>query len=168
MKKSVFSFIIPLTLFSLAVFAVPSHVGAQTFECPVGFTCVPVSTSTPSITVLSPNGGEVFRVGQQMNMSWTTGGGSGTEYVSLILRKTDTPNNFPADSGNQAGLTVNDGNHTWTIGDNLELGQYILRIACEPVSGCPMVDSKVFTIASSTSISASIWDAIKEYWEINP
>ncbi len=60
MKKIVLSFIIPLAVFSLAVFvAVPVPAEAQVV-CPVGYTCTPVDTNTPLITVPSPNDGENY------------------------------------------------------------------------------------------------------------
>ncbi len=43
MKKSVFSFIIPLALFSLVVFSfIPTPVQAQVTVCPAGYTCSPI------------------------------------------------------------------------------------------------------------------------------
>ncbi len=45
---------------------------------------VVAATSTPSITVLSPNGGEVWTVGQQNKIQWTMSSLKGRVYIQLL------------------------------------------------------------------------------------
>jgi len=62
----------------------------STAVIPTGLTPIPVSTCTknsePSITLLSPNGGEVFTEGQHVRVTWTTNCIPASSLGSIILQ----------------------------------------------------------------------------------
>ncbi|MCB9357756.1 MAG: T9SS type A sorting domain-containing protein [Calditrichaeota bacterium] len=65
-------------------------------------------TSTPSITVISPNGGEQWSTFTSQNISWGTGGIGGN--VSIEINPT-----YPTGSWSTIiASTANDGSYTWT------------------------------------------------------
>ena len=78
--------------------------------------CIP--TNTPSITVTSPNGGEVYTVGQQITVKWNSCNVSGINSISLIQKNSGggfsqvgIPEVF---TGNQ-----NSGSTVFTISSNI-------------------------------------------------
>ena len=79
---------------------------SQTF----GLNC---STATPSITVLSPNGGEVYTEGQQVMVRWKTENVPVNQLVSISLDY--TPNNSNWGIGLLPNNTINDGVEVVTI-----------------------------------------------------
>lgn len=86
-------------------------------------------TPTASIKVLSPNGGEYFRIGDSMTVKWDKGTCK-EDRVSVVLRN-QSGFQGPDDSGDQAGYTENDGSNTWIIGNIGAGGQYRARVLCE-------------------------------------
>ncbi len=75
-----------------------------------------------SITVISPAGGEVFRIGDTITAAWNTSGiNSGT--VRILFRKAD------GSGGRSAGnFAYNASPQQFTIPDNAEIGAYFVRI----------------------------------------
>lgn len=65
-------------------------------------------TSAPSITVLSPNGGEQWNTSVQQTITWATGGIGGN--VSIEINRSYPTGNWESISSS----TANDGTHTWT------------------------------------------------------
>jgi len=103
----------------------------------------PVTVSGPtlsSIRVLSPNGGEVWRVGSTETIKWTSAGN-----IPIVdITTTNVPSTYIASS------IPNTGSYTWTIPTNFPVGQYRFRIA-EPTggSGKGIDDSDMpFTVSS--------------------
>ncbi|MFA5792185.1 MAG: peptidoglycan-binding protein [Candidatus Paceibacterota bacterium] len=111
--------------------------------------------TTPSITVFSPNGGEVYKPGQQVRVSWKTNPNKegnniwislhgATEYVDLVTKH-----------------TANDGDEIVTIPSNIKSGSYKMTVAIFGVlpntdTGAIESDSRPFTITSSTTGSPTI------------
>ena len=79
--KKYFGFLIVLTLFVLG--GAQAHAAAS-----VPGPCV--STASPSITVLSPNGGEVYQVGQKIKVTWGTCNTFASDQVMIVLKSTQT------------------------------------------------------------------------------
>ncbi|MBI4137932.1 MAG: hypothetical protein HY472_01645, partial [Candidatus Sungbacteria bacterium] len=85
---------------------------------------VPVEQKKPSITVISPNGGETFIVGGQINIRWSTSNWP-ENTVGLSLR--DANNNHVDIIG---ALVPNTGNYSWSIPTGLSGGFYKVRAGC--------------------------------------
>ncbi len=116
---------------------------------------VTAPNTTPTVTVTSPNGGETYQIGGQMTVRWNTNNYSGAN-IDLVLRKSDTGNNFPVDSGDQAARVPNTGSYTWTIGNIGTGGQYYMRVLCVPYSTCNISDSPLFTIVPASTPSITV------------
>ncbi|MFA6999554.1 MAG: Ser-Thr-rich GPI-anchored membrane family protein [Candidatus Paceibacterota bacterium] len=88
-------------------------------------------STTPSITVLSPNGGENFNVGNTMKINWTSNGQGTTGTWSISLVDTNghnyylTPNNFPFSAQSLSWTTPSADNNGVPI-----RGQYKIRVSC--------------------------------------
>ena len=87
---------------------------------------VGANPTTPSITVLSPNGGERWEVGKSYNITWTSFPPGGvSSYVRIAILK-----NGQIIDQLGAGGVVNTGNYLWTItspnipGDNYKVKIY--------------------------------------------
>lgn len=67
------------------------------------------STGTPSVTVLTPNGGESWIAGSAQTITWGTGGLGGT--VSIAINR-----DYPGGTWETlAASTANDGSYGWTV-----------------------------------------------------
>lgn len=69
--------------------------------------CTP--TSSPSITVLSPNGGETYKAGEKVTVKWKTCGTTADDQVMIILRST------LRDHGAEIATVPNSGSSTITL-----------------------------------------------------
>src|SRR3990167_2674627 len=104
---------------------------------------------TPFITVLSPNGGEKWVMGESQTVKWTGSNGTRVNITLLNIDKTKEVYGL-------AGSIVNDGNELIKVPYDLPAGQYYLRVSC--VENCsPEVsfdDSNApFSIVSGTALS---------------
>ncbi len=90
------------------------------------------SSVQPSITVLSPNGGETFMLGQQVDIRWSS---SNVSRVSLDLYN---PNTGALLLKNLVSVAGNPGNVSWTIPSYVEPGRYWLRVGTclDPLVNC--------------------------------
>lgn len=82
------------------------------------------NNSTPSITVLSPNGGETYTVGQQMIVKWNTCNvSSSSNDIVIALHQNGAWQNVVY----LTNATVNDGIETFTV-PTAALGSYKIRV----------------------------------------
>ncbi len=121
---------IPIVLFTVALIVVggivfyskknskniPQNTQTQTYEVPTGpfldaTTYIPPhpickSDSTPWVEVLSPNGGEVFKQGEKITITWRSC--KVIPPISLMLIKHDSANPYiqEENSGDYAGLSL--------------------------------------------------------------
>jgi len=112
------------------------NLGNQEFACPNGCSngaCIKTTTTTPSITITSPNGGEFYTMGQEFYAKWKITGASNSDVVTIGMDDVTTNNGvslgkqqaidgsvkiaFPNDSG-------------WALGN-----RYKLRMTVENSSG---------------------------------
>ncbi|MBI1866227.1 MAG: hypothetical protein HYS02_00470, partial [Candidatus Staskawiczbacteria bacterium] len=73
-----------------------------------------VSSTQPSITVLSPNGGETLKQGQTYNITWSSVGSSGSSMVNILLIN---PGGTPTTVASSISTTT--GSYTWTVPSNI-------------------------------------------------
>lgn len=78
-------------------------------------------TAIPSITVLSPNGGESWLKGNSYTISWKNNSFSDNVYIDLL-----NENNFAVHF--IASNITNTGSYTWTLPTALTAGSYNLRV----------------------------------------
>ena len=91
----------------------------------------PAPARTPLITVLSPNGGEVFNREETIKINWQNGSSSMQVYVTDVLIQ-------PPYAGKSAGLppkavvteATNQSQVQWKIPATFAPGQYVVRIMC--------------------------------------
>jgi hypothetical protein len=77
--------------------------------------------STPSLTVLTPNGGEAWTAGEQVVIEWASTAIAGN--VKLSLHKNGSYHKTIATS------TANDGHHVWTVSGSVDPGSdYTVRV----------------------------------------
>ncbi len=110
---------------------------------------VSVSTTTPSITVISPNGGETWVVGNTYNITWKS---TGVDTVNIILDK-KLENSQQGDITLISNLT-NDGADSWTVPSWIMTGQNEYKIFICSSSGCSSVGDSSdnwFSIVATTT-----------------
>ncbi|MFA6273658.1 MAG: Ser-Thr-rich GPI-anchored membrane family protein, partial [Candidatus Paceibacterota bacterium] len=78
---------------------------------------------TPSIKILSPNGGEVFTVGQQIKTTWSSQNMSSSEEIYFGLIKDGNGVYYSLTGG-----TSNDGYQVFTIPSDIQAGQYKMHV----------------------------------------
>jgi serine protease len=95
--------------------------------------------SIPTITVTSPNGGEVWNVGNNYTITWTSSGLSPNDRIDIQL-------SYIKDDGSRAEDVLfnnlpNTGNYTWIIPPNTivnrQTDKYLMRVIC--ISRSPIV-----------------------------
>lgn len=92
------------------------------------FRTQPTPEHTNAVTILSPNGGEKFTIGENIQFSWTR---PGTSSVQLYLfRGSNIPS--PLTLGDQIviGERIEGSSISWKIPTSLEPGPYFLRLLC--------------------------------------
>jgi len=105
------------------------------------------TSTTPMITVTSPNGGENWQGGANHTITWTSSGTVGNVKID-----------FSSDNGSTWSTiitsTANDGTYTWTV-PNVSSSQCLVRI--EETDGSPSdTSNSVFSISSGGGTSAWI------------
>jgi hypothetical protein len=98
----------------------------STTTCPIGCTCSGniVSCSNQSIRVISPNGGETYKIGDTITVNWKTVGVSTSETLSIIRLRA-----YPyGQEYNLAYNVVNDGQEVITLPSSVPVGAYTLEI----------------------------------------
>lgn len=84
-----------------------------------------VSSSKPSITVLSPNGGEIYKVGDKITVKWNSCNVSSTSYdIVVALHQDGAWDNVMYLSK----ATINDGSEIFAIPANIKAGSYKVRV----------------------------------------
>lgn len=106
----------------------------------------------PSITILSPNGGENYRAGGQIEVKWETKMVPSThELIGMRLRNVNSHSLYSL-----ASNTLNDGREVVTIPTNVPDGSYTLEIKSYLNDVLVMDASDVsFTIGNNTACSVS-------------
>jgi len=136
---------------------------ADYYNCPNGCkdgACL--STAQPSITVLSPNGGESWVMNSSQTIKWVSHGTHVT--ISLVsLDKTKEVYGL-------LGSIPNDGTETMWLPSDLPLGQYYLRVRC--VGNCTAStqqyddsDAPFSIVATNTTLSCTDSDGGIDYYK---
>ena len=113
---------------------------------PTPTTTPPASNSEPSITVLSPNGGEKYQGGKTYDIRWLSNSIKSNVDIGLIEGSEGS-----GQGAGYAALNVpNSGLYKWTISSSLHTGQY--KIFIRPVGSGSVEDSSdsTFTITAAT------------------
>ncbi len=132
------------------VFISVSGAGLDVWDFSDNYFSIVAATTTPSITVLSPNGGETWQIGNTYQVKWTS-------------------NNLPTEAQNKIGISAvpegsstgisifnnitNDGNENWTIPSTLSPGKYKIIVGCYlPEQGCYSdYSDNYFSIVAATA-----------------
>jgi len=102
-----------------------------------------ISQPSPSITVTSPQGGELWQVGSTQNITWTT-------YLTVGNVKIEYSFNNKSTWTTIAASTANDGAYSWTI-PNTPSSSCFVRIS-EAADGVPYhVNTSPFSIVSGST-----------------
>ncbi|MCX9085651.1 MAG: hypothetical protein OIN87_12730, partial [Candidatus Methanoperedens sp.] len=101
----------------------------------------PPPSSNPSITVLSPNGGENWAIGTNQEISWSISGNTGTDVKIEIWEN-------GAYLTNIRSSVANTGSYIWTIPENLPVGSnYQVRVKSRINSAYSDLSDSYFTIS---------------------
>jgi hypothetical protein len=148
------------------------RVDAVGANCPQGFTCLPLeqdqsdnyftigssaTTTLPSITVLSPNGGETYGVGTKVQIKWT-GTNLGQAPIEIRLSSKD----LEFHSYINQYILASAGSYDWTIPSNLvpagTTGAFRINIICakgaETASACNDFSDAYFNVVGTSIASA--------------
>ena len=86
----------------------------------VNFTVTGSSSATPSIRVISPNGGEVWKIGQTYPVTWTTNNAPTDSWVRLSYSIPSGVGNIPYTSNCFGGqIPASQGSYSWTISSSV-------------------------------------------------
>jgi hypothetical protein len=123
---------------------------AYTDSSNIFFTITPAGTTTPLITVTSPNGGESWVRGSNHPITWTTSGSTGS-YVKIEILKAGIVAQTIATN------TPNNGTFSWTISPGLATGSdYKIRISSTSNSAYTDSSNTFFTITPAGTTTPSI------------
>lgn len=113
-------------------------------------------SSTCSVSVSAPNGGETWIAGQTQAVTWTSSGATCGSNVKLELLKNGSLHTTIIAS------TPNDGNFSWTLPNTLPQGSdYTVRITDTSNSSYVDTSNSTFTITGSSSTGASYDAALR-------
>ena len=85
----------------------------------------------PTVTVLSPNGGEVWQVGKTYNIKWVGKNFPANSIVGIALQDENTVNTYLTDLTNYLyDRNIKTGSVSWTIPTSIAPGKYKLRMFC--------------------------------------
>ncbi|MBI4135062.1 MAG: peptidoglycan-binding protein [Candidatus Sungbacteria bacterium] len=115
-----------------------SSLGCSSGQINKSFTFTVSSAAQPSITVLSPNGGEILQTGEMYGIRWTSPGILASENVKIELGYTHTDYSYPG------GTYVED----WIVERTPNTGTYLWRVPEEYGTG---FKSGVFSVKISTA-----------------
>ncbi len=122
----------------------PYTLAVMTTRCVQG-----TATATPSITVLSPNGGEVYTVGQQITVKWTSSNIASTSKVIIVLDSTSL--NYDGYNMSGSNGTLNDGEENYILANYS--GTYKIRILSMDNNNIVDSSNNYFTINSANDTS---------------
>ena len=110
--------------------------------CPVGCTCsgsdVNCPAITPSITVLSPNGGEIYKAGDTLNVKWSSQSFASSDMVKIELGYTQNDQTYGAGTYFEdliVDKTANTGSYDWVIPKYYSSGSNSLSFTIKISSG---------------------------------
>ncbi|MSU56145.1 MAG: DUF4214 domain-containing protein, partial [Candidatus Taylorbacteria bacterium] len=118
------------------------------------------SSSKPTLTVLSPNGGETYQAGSRVLVRWAwspsyLGSAVNIGLIGPVMSDTYVTSNWG-----------NVGNFEWVVPSNITLGSYKLKIGAVPgdqiLAGAYDESNGYFTITSASSVSRR--DTITSYY----
>jgi len=104
-----------------------------------------VSTSSASITVTSPNGGEQYVRGNRYNLTWTTAPSASNSPVQLSLIATTSA------MQTLVPLTTNTGSYSWRIPTTFHTGSYKLRVSDALIANTYDNSDNYFTVTMGTT-----------------
>ncbi len=111
----------------------------------------PTTTTTPSINVLSPNGGETYKAGDMITVKWNSPNIS-TDNQKVVIVLNNTGNTIYFDGYELTGPdgTPNDGVESFTLSKNLAPGQYKVKILLKYNYDILDSSDNYFTVTSPT------------------
>ncbi len=89
-----------------------------------------VATTTPSITVLSPNGGENWAVGSTQTIKWSGENTNSTIQILLFPWSAKNSTSVYSPTATIVSSTANTGLYSWTLPSSIPAGQYFVRAFC--------------------------------------
>ncbi|MDO8664000.1 MAG: Ser-Thr-rich GPI-anchored membrane family protein [Candidatus Liptonbacteria bacterium] len=144
------SFVVPSLSAGIHTIGVAEKAGPWNLSNPV--TLKVISVSQPSITVLSPNGGEQWQIGSTHGISWTASN-LGSLGISIVL--VDSATGGQVFSRNLATNIGDNRYYTWTIPNDVPAGSYQINIStadcCKP-SASDSNDAPFSIAAQTTSL----------------
>ena len=140
----------------------------QLGDCVIDFTKHTISlngeTNTqPSITVLSPNGGESFKQGDAMNIQWKTNI-QGSHVVNIILQRTDETQttNIAHNIVDNVSPETGTSKYTWIIPSNLS-GSFKVRVSSPDSQGQDNIDNTLMDTSNSSFAISSVTPNLQTY-----
>jgi hypothetical protein len=123
-----------------------------------GYISIVAPNSVKSITVLTPNGGENWKIGDTKTISWKTTGNITT--VNLLLEHSPLTCDSSGNCNNPPPIvlnTANSGSYAWTIPATYSIGDYklVIQEAADTTTLPDTSDSK-FSIVAAPSTTPSL------------
>ncbi|HUC88640.1 MAG TPA: Ser-Thr-rich GPI-anchored membrane family protein [Candidatus Paceibacterota bacterium] len=140
---------LPINQNSSNSYEVPTgpFIDSNNYVAPTPITTACTSTSTPSIKVLSPNGGETYTAGQKITVKWSSCNvpPSDSDIFVALHQNGDWQNVSYLTNG-----TINDGSEIFTIPSDVSVGSYKIRVGSPAGKIQQDYSDNLFTINSAT------------------
>jgi len=120
----------------------------------------PVQTTTPTITLISPNGGETIKEGSTYTIKWDSKNIPAENKISLSIRRVPPPALQTEGQEFDPLIAVNlpnTGSYSWTVADMYPAGNYIIGVtsyAGTPVTN-PISDDSDATFTITKAVAAA-------------
>jgi hypothetical protein len=124
------------------------YFGLKTFEAQSDCTNS-LNSVVPAITVISPNGGEIYRAGDNVNITWTSTF-SGNVKLS-ITNPNGTLATFGTSTDNISRTILNTGSYIWSIPSDFPVGNYKINLALPIGSYAQDYSDNNFSIVAQTT-----------------
>ncbi len=128
---------------------------------------VKTAAVSPTTRVISPNGGETYKIGDTVSIKWMVTGMGNSNSVAVSVYKYRSDNNYYGirpDFGvtwyndYTSSGTLDTGSYNWTVPTTLALGQYVVFVAGS--TAISDTSDGPFTIVSK-NVSATLLDTIQ-------
>jgi len=153
-------------------FIVPANISAGTYNLSVStsltpsgtnslpFTITSSNTTQPSITVTSPNGGQIWKIGETYNITWTSTNLLSSDAVAITL----FANSVDPGSSIVASVAASSGSYSWAIPSNLVPGStYKINVTKATAPTATDTSDNYFTISAAPIAGPSGLESIGLY-----
>lgn len=153
---------VPVGKYMVSVYVLTKDASTRYLDKSDNYFSVIASTTQPSITITSPNGGETWKIGETQKISWQaigmTGKILGIGLDGLTERDVNTGDNYTYNINTFLVTPTTPSYYLWTIPSNIPPAQYKIKIwnasNADPLKETIDYSNNYFTITTQPSITS--------------